>query len=153
MTAYITELRAITAQLTGTPEFAHETVHMMNIVADQKTLPVVFAPFLAIGNFRISGANIMPKQKIYILFLQQTQFENDITNNQIILEAMYNLAIEFCQRLNSSTVILPVRDAQGAWEAETEYVETKFDANFSGIQISFDAKLKNPYSICPAIAP
>ena len=148
MTTYITELSAIVAAMTGTPEFAHETVHMQNVNMDAETGVVVFAPFLALGNFDLRLSGIASKQKIILEFLQQTQFENDLTQNQSIIDDMYDLALEFIQRINASTVLKPTKNNDGVATFDTEYVYEIFDANFAGIAITFDCEIRQPYSIC-----
>lgn len=142
MKAYIDGLKAIAATLSGAPPLYHESVQMNNLVADGVTTPVIFAPALGIGKYTKAGGGFMPSLKIILEFLQQTQFENDLTANQTIIEAMESLSVDFMQKMNVSTLF------QHPEEYETTYVYEKFDANFSGIALTFDLKLKQPLTSC-----
>lgn len=154
MSDFIDELEAITASLTGGPEFAHESVQMANIVADRWTGAVVFAPLLGTGSLIVGGAGITPTQKISVEFLKQTQFENDAADNQAIIDDMTDLAIEFTQRLRKSTVIKLVMNDNEISEFPTDFVYEQFDANFAGIMVTYDVKLRKPKSPCtPTLSP
>jgi hypothetical protein len=142
MKAYIDELTAIAALLTGTPAFYHEHQQMMNIRADALTGAVVFAPALGFGKYEKVGGGFMPNMKIAVMFLKQTQFENDILQNQSIIQDMEDMAVEFMQRVNASTVFIHPT------QYETQYVYETFDANFAGIGLTFNCQLRTPLTSC-----
>jgi hypothetical protein len=142
MTAYITGLTNIVALLTGNPILYNESTQMMNIKADALTGAVVFAPALSIGKYKKAGGGFQPDMKIIIEFLKQTQFENDLTQNQTIINDMEALAVEFMQYMNISSVFVHPDEYQ------TTYVYERFDSNFAGIGLEFNLKLAQPVTSC-----
>lgn len=142
MKAYIDEFTAIAALLPNAPAFYHESVQMQNIKADNLTAAYLFAPSLGIGKYKKEGGGFRPTMKVIIEFLKLTPFENDLTQNQAIIQAMEDLAVDFMQRMNLSTVLTHPT------EYETNYVYERFDSNMAGIALTFDCSLKQPLTSC-----
>lgn len=153
MIVFRNEIERIVDLLTGGPEFCHESVQMANIKLDQVTDAVVFAPSLGVGTITASGSGIRPKMKIMVEFLQLSDFEADLTTNQDIIDGMYDMAMEFIERLRQSTVF-EGEPGKAVSEFQCAYIYERFDANFAGIALEFDAALRKGISPCvPTLSP
>lgn len=123
------------AQEDGTGgSFLYESFLNINSWIDEQPLPCVCVQRLVGAGLINEGGQIKRSADFLIMFLDQTEFDEQALENQGIIDDQETLTIAFIRQVNNSSIINIVG------ETKIDYIYDEFDLNVTGVALRVTLK-------------
>ena len=138
-------IRDCVTPLNGSPTFDSGQKWLQNVMADKINLPAVFLDRPIRGRLPYFGTARMERYSPVLLFVNKSSPEFTQGEHDVIVEAQRKQALQFLTNLQAHPEVKSI-------ESEPELIDVFniFDANLTGVTVSFTLILKFEYpNYCP----